>query len=1020
VNDLQATVSGPSRDQLPPQSLREANANGRLDEVKAVLVLGTELGLLAAVAASLNTQRDKSRTALAEKKLRVGEKRFRARANNTTHLAWMADGKGEVIWYNQRWIDYSGTRSIAGTTSVTGTPSVKSTERGWRKALHPDYAQRVTEKISHCFRSGEAWEDTVPIRDRNGDYRWFVSNAIPIRDRKQQVWRWFGTHTEIGVRESDELDLARMEGRYRGLLEAAPDAMVVVNPNGDIVLLNVQAEKRFGYSRDELVGQQVRNIIPEGFAERLIADGTRTAADALAQQIGTGIELVGRRKDGSEFPIEIMLSPLDSVEGILVTAAIRDISVRKAAESHLARMESRYRGLLEAAPDAMVVVNPDGEIVLLNVQAEHQFGYRRDELLGQRVKNIIPEGFAERLIADALRSAEDALAQQIGTGIELSGRRKDGTEFPIEIMLSPLESADGILVTAAIRDISVRKVAEKQLTLARDGAERGSRAKSRFLAGMSHELRTPLNGILGYAQLLRMEGGLNVAQLGRIDAMLGAGTHLLEMINCVLDLSQIEAGRFELHPVDFDPRSVALACLDLVRPAAEAKGLVLSLLVAPDVPAGLTADATRLRQVLLNLLGNAVKFTSRGSTELRVGTTENGRVLRVEVADTGPGITVEQRRHLFQDFARLDNQPGNPVEGAGLGLALSARLAILMGGHLGLIDNPGGGSVFWLELPLLPVTIIPAVIIQSATAMEHIIDDSSRNAATQLLLAASAGSLRVLVVDDMAMNREIASGFLRAAGHVVTCTEDGMTAIETARIADFDVVLMDVRMPGVDGLEATRRIRAIGGARGSVWIIALTAQVFAEQVEECRRAGMNSHLAKPFTPDALRSALAQVRGTPGEINTSIFRAADRDPQPVDAAAEGPAVLNRAVFERTASFLAPEAVASYVGELVARGEALLQGLRDPAADLAYLAEAAHTLAGSAAMFGYERLATSALLFERATVTALADAPSLATALIASIECSLSEMRGFTSGEAAPPPASLGGTMPWAPPVPYQGR
>ena len=187
--------------------------------------------------------------------------------------------------------------------------------------------------------------------------------------------------------------------KYRGLLEAAPDAMVVVNQGGEIVLLNVQAEKQFGYRRDELLGQKVKNIIPKGFAERLIADDRRTAAEALAQQIGTGIELIGRRKDASEFPIEIMLSPLESAEGMLVTAAIRDISVRKAAEEHLAQMEGRYRGLLEAAPDAMVVVNQGGEIVLLNVQAEKQFGYRRDELVGQKVKSIIPErlrGTADR------------------------------------------------------------------------------------------------------------------------------------------------------------------------------------------------------------------------------------------------------------------------------------------------------------------------------------------------------------------------------------------------------------------------------------------------------------------------------------------------------------------------------------------------------------------------------------------------------------------------------------------------
>jgi diguanylate cyclase (GGDEF)-like protein/PAS domain S-box-containing protein len=253
---------------------------------------------------------------------------------------------------------------------------------------------------------------------------------------------------------------ADSEDRYRGLLEAAPDAMVVVDQAGEIVLLNVQAEKQFGYHRDELIGQPVTNIIPEGFAERLIADDLRSAEDALAQQIGTGIELSARRKNGTEFPIEIMLSPLESAGVILVTAAIRDITARKDAETHLAQSEGRYRGLLEAAPDAMIVVNQAGEIVLLNVQAEKQLGYRRDELLGQPVTNIIPEGFAERLIADDLRSAEDALAQQIDTGIELTALRKDGTEFPIEIMLSPLESAEGVLVTAAIRDITARKDSE--------------------------------------------------------------------------------------------------------------------------------------------------------------------------------------------------------------------------------------------------------------------------------------------------------------------------------------------------------------------------------------------------------------------------------------------------------------------------------------------------------------------------------------------------------------------------------
>jgi PAS domain S-box-containing protein len=424
--------------------LRDADAKRGLRQTKTVLILGTVLGLLIAAAAAWNVQRDHSALRLAEAALGEGEERFRTLANNIPQLAWMADEKGSIFWYNARWYEY------------TGTNLKEMASCGWQKVHHPDHVKRVVDKIKKCFETGEVWEDTFPLRGRGGSYRLFHSRAVPIRNPDGKVLRWFGTNTDIS--ESKESG-----AKYRGLLEAAPDAMVVVNQGGEIVLLNVRAEKEFGYNRDELIGQQVTNIIPKGFAERLVADGTRSAAEALAQQIGTGIELIGRRKDGTEFPMELMLSPLESAEGILVTAAIRDISVRRDAENHLAQMEGRYRGLLEAAPDAMVVVNQSGEIVLLNVRAEKEFGYNRDELVGQKVKNIIPEGFAERLIADGTRSAAEALAQQIGTGIELIGRRKDGSEFPIELMLSPLESAEGILVTAAIRDISVRKKADTHL-----------------------------------------------------------------------------------------------------------------------------------------------------------------------------------------------------------------------------------------------------------------------------------------------------------------------------------------------------------------------------------------------------------------------------------------------------------------------------------------------------------------------------------------------------------------------------
>src|ERR1700731_1093333 len=446
MDEFQGVVRGLQNEELRLLVLRNADAQRRLGQTKIVLILGTVLFLLIAAAAGWSVQRDTSGRGLTEEALRDSEERYRMLLDGVQDYAiYMLDPQGQVVSWNagaERIKGYTAEQIIGHNFSCFFPP--EDIERG-----------RPVEVLRMTAASGRHEEEGMRVRKDGSRFLARVT-LTTLRDASGNL-RGF---SEI----SRDLSESKESGaKYRGLLEAAPDAMVVVNQGGEIVLLNVQAEKQFGYRRDELVGQKVKNIIPEGFAERLIADGTRTAADALAQQIGTGIELNGRRKNGREVSIEIMLSPLESAEGILVTAAIRDISVRKDAEKHLAQMESRYRGLLEAAPDAMVVVNQTGEIVLLNVQAEKQFEIGRDELLGQKVKNIIPEGFAERLIADALRSVEDALAPQIGMGIELNGRRKDGSEFPIEIMLSSLESAEGILVTAAIRDITARKKSEEHL-----------------------------------------------------------------------------------------------------------------------------------------------------------------------------------------------------------------------------------------------------------------------------------------------------------------------------------------------------------------------------------------------------------------------------------------------------------------------------------------------------------------------------------------------------------------------------
>ncbi len=498
---------------------------------------------------------------------------------------------------------------------------------------------------------------------------------------------------DISVRKAAEKHLAQMESRYRGLLEAAPDAMVVVNRGGEIVLLNARAENEFGYRRDELLGQQVRTIIPEGFAERLIADGTRSAAEALAQQIGTGIELSGRRKDGSEFPIEIMLSPLESAEGILVTAAIRDITVRKAAEKHLGQMEGRYRGLLEAAPDAMVVVNRGGEIVLLNARAENEFGYRRDELLGQQVKTIIPEGFAERLIADALRSAEDALAQQIGTGIELSGRRKDGSDFPIEIMLSPLESAEGLLVTAAIRDITTRKTAEAHLVNKVEELNRSNVELGQFAYIASHDLQEPLRMVASYTQLLsrRYKGKLDSDADEFIAFAVDGAGRMQRLIQDLLVYSRVGTRGDEM--LDTSSEGALQQALINLRKAIRESGARVTHDPLPVV----LADEMQLVQLFQNLVGNAIKYQNPGIPQIHVSASENGGKKWIfSVKDNGLGIDPQYFERIFGMFQRLHKR--EEFAGTGIGLAICKKIVERHGGTISVESQLGQGSTFRFAL----------------------------------------------------------------------------------------------------------------------------------------------------------------------------------------------------------------------------------------------------------------------------------------------------------------------------------
>jgi PAS domain S-box-containing protein len=509
----------------------------------------------------------------------------------------------------------------------------------------------------------------------------------------------------------------------------------------------------------------------------------------------------------------------------------------RALEAGLVESEARYRLLVETSTDVILSYDAAGVIEYVSPSVR-QLGFEPEDVIGA---NLADFGQTEdpALIIDYsdVENAEHAFRPRC----EMRLRRADGTWVWLEGNQAQIHDSAGKVVGVLIvlRDVTLRRDMEDELRRQRAEAEAASLAKADFLANMSHEIRTPLTSIIGFAGLLERMGELPETARTYADRITTGGQILLSVVNDVLDYSKIEAGQIELDPQPFDPKVFAAETMELVRGQAENRGLELRTDVCDALPPAVCADSGRVRQVLLNLLGNAIKFTTRGGITVGVRyTAANGGRLRIAVTDTGVGIPADRIERLFHRFSQVDGSITRQYGGSGLGLAICKRLAELMGGEIGVETEEGRGSTFWFTIAA------PAAKLSHAAAVGE---------GGNWALAPA----RILIVDDVSVNRQLVSAMLLPLGLQLTEATGGAEAVEAALTTAFDLILMDLQMPGMDGLAAMRAIRATSELNSVTPIVALSANVLPAQVAACRKAGMDDHIAKPIRPEELIGKIAR-------------------------------------------------------------------------------------------------------------------------------------------------------------------
>ena len=758
--------------------------------------------------------------------------------------------------------------------------------------------------------------------------------------------------------------------RLNTILESAADGFVIIDVNGVITEVNQSVIRLFGYSKDELIGQNVAKLMP--MHERHMHDGymKRYLEGGKPRIIGTGRELKAQHKEGHQFPIELSISKMVIDDEILFLGLLKDLTAIKQNQEAAARTQSILLATLEASQDALITIDITGRVQEFNTAAVKLFGFSRDEVMGKHLEDlIIPQAFQQAHKKGMEHYRKTAQGAVLHKRVEVPAHNKAGDEFPIELRVIPIQLGDDILFTAFVRNISEQKSKEEELRLAKEQAEAGSKAKSRFLATMSHEIRSPLNAVLGSVELLL---GSTLQKEQRIYATTAkeAGDALLNTINDILDFSKIEAGQMVLESREFEPDKLVAQVLQILASKALEKGVHLASFINRNVPQTLVGDPQRLRQVIHNLVDNAIKFSSSGCITVEVWIPNNHQS-RIElccaITDQGIGISQEAQAKLFAEFSQVHDTHTTNYKGTGLGLAICAELVRMMDGSISVESELGKGSRFnvlvtldestesnshYVRLPehsrvlvihpnkqlcklvkkqyiqygvetiyihdvteiyklsnvrgrfdlillddscmmsvdakllkvlnqdfLFPHGILAVMSTGVDTQVSQFLSDMgieqvvNKPLSRAMLLNLISGATqenhieieqednptfppdsKILLAEDSPANQMVAGTMLAKYGALLDYANNGVEAVEMALDNDYDIILMDIRMPEMDGLEACSKILQ---RKPQQIILAMTANVFKEELEACTQVGMLDFIGKPVNGKMLIQSVAK-------------------------------------------------------------------------------------------------------------------------------------------------------------------